>query len=182
LLFAGVAVAGCASIPEDAYKLPPSELKERDAQTRIFAAADEAQILRASTALLQDMEYNIDAIEYPLGVLTATKMTDADDAAQKAGLASADIAMLVLYGITGINLGAGGYYLSADDKIKLTMTLVVLPSLSNKGHFAVRATLQSELIAKSEQVKVVQIIKDPVIYQEIFAKLSKSLSLEKAGQ
>jgi len=62
------------------------------------------------------------------------------------------------------------------------MTLVVLPSLSNKGDFAVRATLQSELIAKSEQVKMVQIIKDPIIYQEIFAKLSKSLSLEKAGQ
>ena len=85
-------VAGCSSIPKEAYRLPQSSLSEREAQTRTFDVSDDSKIFQASVALLQDMEYNIDAIEQPLGALSASKVVDADSALQKAGLVAADVA------------------------------------------------------------------------------------------
>ena len=130
--------------------------------------------------LLQDMEYNIDSVEYPLGILSASKVVDADDAKQKALLISADVALAVLSVLTGTS-PSGSAYATADDKIDLKITLVVLPSLASEGEFAVRGTLQSSLITKSELVKKVRLIDNPKVYQEIFDKLYKSASLEKAG-
>ena len=54
---------------------------------------------------------------------------------------------------------------------------MVLPSLENKGQYTARMTIQSELIDKGGRVKKVHMIENPVIYQEIFEKLSKSLFL-----
>jgi hypothetical protein len=173
----GACVVGCAGVPEEAYRLPPSSQSVREAQTRTFEVPDEANILQVSVALMQDMEYNFDTIEYPLGVLTASKVVDADSAVQKASLVTADIAMVILSILTGTSVG-GGAYAGADDEIRLTATLVVLPSLENKGQYTARITIRSELIDKTGRVKKVHMIENPVVYQEIFEKLSKSLFLE----
>ena len=174
---------GCASnpIPDEAYQLPPSTLKARQVQTRIFEVSDETEILQAAVALLQDMEYNIDSVEYPLGILSASKVVDADDATQKALLISADVALAVLSILTGTS-PSGSAYATADDKIDIKITFVVLPSLGSQGKFAVRATSQSSLITKSKRIKNVALIDDPRVYQEIFEKLYKSALLEKVGQ
>ncbi len=168
---------GCSGVPESAYRLPQSSLGEREIQTRTFNARDESVILQASIALLQDMEYNIDTIEIPLGVLSASKVVDADSATQKAGLVAADVAMVILSIISGTSVG-GGAYASADDEIGLKITLVVLPSLAGDDQYTVRITLQRTLIDKSQRVKEVGVINDPIVYQEIFEKLSKSLYLQ----
>ena len=170
-------VAGCASIPKEAYRLPQSSLSEREAQTRTFDVSDDAEILQASVALLQDMEYNVDTIEHPLGVLSASKVVDADSATQKAGLIAADVAWAILSVISGTSVG-GGAYAGADDEISLKITLVVLPSMAREGQHTARITIQRILIDKSERVKEVGLIEDPLIYQEVFGKLSKSLVLE----
>ncbi len=172
-----VVAGGCASgPPEEAYRLPPTTLEVRELQTRTFEA-DEAEIIGACVALLQDMEYNIDAIEIPLGVLSASKVVDADSATQKAGLVAADVAMVILSVISGTSVG-GGAYASADDEIGLKITLVVRPSLAGGDQYTVRITLQRTLIDKSARVKEVGVINDPIVYQEIFEKLSKSLYLQ----
>ena len=46
------------------------------------------------------------------------------------------------------------------------------------SQYTARITIQSELIDKGGRVKKVHMIENPVIYQEIFEKLSKSLFLE----
>jgi hypothetical protein len=176
-----VFAAGCSSIPEEAYRLPQSSLSEREAQTRTFDVSDDSEILQASVALLQDMEYNVDAIEYPLGVVSASKVVDADSAMQKAGLVAADVAMVILSIISGTSVG-GGAYAGADDEIGLKITLVVLPSLAREGQHTARITIQRVLIDKSERVKEVGLIEDPLVYQEVFEKLSKSLLLEGVAQ
>ena len=72
-------MAGCATeVPETALRLPESTLEVRSIQTRTLAAPSEIDILTATIAVLQDMEFNIDRIEKPLGVITASKVTDAD--------------------------------------------------------------------------------------------------------
>jgi hypothetical protein len=82
--------SGCATkIPEDALRLPESTLDIRSIQTRTFAAPSENEILAATIAALQDMEYNIDRIEKPLGVITASKVSDADSAGETTALVQA---------------------------------------------------------------------------------------------
>jgi len=173
--------SGCASIPEEAYRLPPSSLSAREAQTRTFDVSDESEILQATVALLQDMEYNLDTIELPLGVLSASKVVDADSTLQKAGLVAADVAMGIL-SVLGGSSPSGGVYASADDEFRLKITLVVLPSLAREGEHTARITLQQTLIDKAHRVKQMGVIDDPVVYQEIFERLSKALFLEGAEQ
>ena len=172
---------GCSGIPEEAYRLPPSLLSARDAQTRSFDVADESEILHATVALLQDMEYNLDTIEPPLGVLSASKVVDADSALQKAGLVAADVAIVILSVLSGSS-PSGSAYSGADDEIGLTIMLVVLPSLAREGEYTARITLQRTLIDKADRVKEMGVIDDPIVYQEIFERLSKALFLEGAEQ
>jgi hypothetical protein len=181
LVLLGGTLAGCAGVPEEAYRLPASSQSVREAQTRTFEVADESSVLQATVALMQDMEYNFDTIEYPLGVLVGSKVVDADSALNNAGAIAADIAMVVLSSLGGPSLG-GGAYMGADDEIKLTATLVVLPSLGHEGQYTARITIRSELIDKMDRVKKVSMIEDPIVYQEIFEKLSKSLYLQGAQQ
>lgn len=180
ILLIGLA-SGCASIPEEAYRLPPSSLSAREAQTRTFDVADESEILQATVALLQDMEYNLDTLEPPLGVLSASKVVDADSALQKAGLVAVDVANVLMAVLTGSN-PSGSAYDSADDEFRLKITLVVLPSLAREGEHTARITLQQTLIDKAERVKEMGVIDDPIVYQEIFERLSKALFLEGAEQ
>jgi hypothetical protein len=59
---------------------------------------------------------------------------------------------------------------------------VVLPSLEQEGKYTARITIQSELFDKMDRVKKVRMIEDPVVYNQIFEKLSKSVYLEGAKQ
>ena len=72
--------------------------------------------------------------------------------------------------------------MSADDKIDVELTLVVLPSLAREGEYTARFTIQSMLWDKSGRVKKQGGIEDPAVYQEIFDKLSKALFVEKETQ
>jgi hypothetical protein len=64
-----VLVAGCEqTIPKDALQLSPESLAQRQAQTRRFDTADEAMLLSASAAVLQDLGFNLDESETKLVV------------------------------------------------------------------------------------------------------------------
>ena len=151
-------------------------IEVRESQTRSFEA-DEAEILGASVALLQDMEYNVDEVETRLGVLSASKVVDADSAAQKAGLIALDVVNVLLSALTGSTPG-GSAYSSADDQVGVQLTLVVLPSLAREAEYTARFTLQSTLYDKAGLVKERQLVDEPEAYQDIFDKLSQALFLE----
>lgn len=159
-------------MPEDALRLQESSLELRSIQTRKFTAASEMEILSASIAVLQDMEYGIDEIEKPLGVLTASKLTDADQSGQKTGLFFLDI----LCAIGGGNDCDSTTH--ADDAQEIMLTMVVTPSLANPNEFVTRVTLQRVVFDKESRVNLREKIVDPEIYQRIFDNLSKSLFLQ----
>jgi len=163
--------AGCAAkIPADALRLKESSLELRAKQSRIFEVESETAILAASVAVIQDMEYNLDYIEKPLGVLSASKKVDADSGSEKAGL----ITMDVLCAMTG---GSCGYYATASDEQVISLTLVVLPSLARPGNYVARVTVQYVVFDKQGRVKKRSTIEDAKVYEQIFANLSKSLFL-----
>ncbi len=166
-------LSGCAAtIPKDALRLPESTLDVRSIQTRTFAAPSESKILAATIATLQDMEYNIDRIEKPLGVITASKVSDADSAAEKTGLLILDFLCVV----TGS--GDCDAMSSARDEQHITLTMVVLPSLARSGEYVTRITIQRVIFDKAERVKALERIDDAETYQQIFENLSKAIFIQ----
>ena len=153
-------------------RLPETTIEIRAIQSHSFAAPSETVILAAAVAVLQDMEYNLDSIEKPLGVLSASKVSDADSTSEKAGLFLLDVLC-----------AAGGSYscnsmANASDKQKIVVTLVVLPSLATKGDFIARVTLQRIVFNKQQQVILTEPLADAETYQKIFDKLSQSIFLQ----
>ncbi len=166
-------LSGCAAtIPKDALRLPESTLDVRSIQTRTFAAPSEIEIMTATIATLQDMEYNIDRIEKPLGVITASKVSDADSAGEQTGLFILDLLCLATVS------GGCNAMSSAKDEQHITLTMVVLPSLARRGEYVTRITIQRVIFDKAERIKVLERIDDAEIYQQIFENLSKAIFLQ----
>jgi hypothetical protein len=171
-------LSGCATekVPKAALRLEESTLEVRSLQTRTIAAPSEIAILSATIALLQDLEFNIDSIEKPLGVISASKISDADHKGEKTALFFLDFLCVV-----GSVMGGGGSCDSmstAKDEQALMLTMVVLPSLARQGEYAVRVTLQRIIYDKEGRVKVLQRVAKPEIYQEVFDKLRSALFIE----
>ena len=172
-------LSGCATqkIPKAALRLEESTLEVRSLQTRKIAAPSEIAILTATIALLQDLEFNIDRIEKPLGVISASKISDADDKGEKTALFFLDFLCVV----GGVMSGSGGscdQMSTAKDQQALMLTMVVLPSLERQGEYAVRVTLQRIIYDKEGRVKVLQRVAKPEVYQEVFDKLRGALFIE----
>jgi hypothetical protein len=171
-------LSGCATekVPKAALRLEESTLEVRSLQTRKIAAPSDTAILTATIALLQDLEFNIDSIEKPLGVISASKISDADHRGEKTALFFLDFLCVV-----GSVMGGGGSCDSmstAKDEQALMLTMVVLPSLERQGEYAVRVTLQRIIYDKEGRVKVLQRVAKPEIYQEVFDKLRSALFIE----
>jgi len=173
--FLAALLIGCSvSIPEEALRLHESTLDVRSIQTRTLAAPSEIEILTATIAVLQDMEFNVDRIERPLGVITASKVSDADSRNEKVGLFVLDFLCVV-----GSGTSCADYSTASDEQL-ITLTMVVLPSLERSNEYAVRVTLQRVVYDKEDRIKVLEQIVDAEIYQEIFDNLQKSLFIEVA--
>ncbi len=170
LVMAAISVltASSCALPSKApsLRLAESTLDIRAMQTRTFTARAENEILAATIAALQDMEYNIDQIEAPLGVITASKVSDADSTSEKVGLVLLDL------------LCGCGMIQRATDRHAITITTVVLPSLAGNGQFVTRITIQQVTFSKQAQILSRGTIDDPLAYQRIFDKLAKALYIE----
>ena len=161
-------LGGCATAtPKTALRLPESTLEVRSIQTRTLEASSEIDILTAAIAVLQDMEFNIERIEKPLGVITASKVTDADSASEKTRLFFLDM-------LCG---GCDAMSTAMDDQ-HITLTMVVLPSLASDGKYSVRITIQRIIYDKMDRIKVLERINTAGTYQEIFDNLRKSLFIQ----
>ncbi len=161
-------LSGCASnkVPRDALRLQESTLDVRSIQTRTFVAPSANDILTATIATLQDLEFNIDQIEKSLGVITASKVSDADSTGEQVGL-----------WVLAILCGCGDVT-SAKDEQHITVTMVVLPSLGRRDEFMARITIQRVIYDKAERVKVLERLDDPQIYREVFDNLSKAMFIQ----
>lgn len=142
-------------IPKDALALSPESLKNRQLQTRIFDTDDEEMLLTASAAVLQDTGYTIEESEVPLGVIVASRDRDVTEIGGQIGW----VCLNVPYA----------------QRQKVFASLVTKPLIDNR--IAVRITFQHMVwdnrghFTKSEQLN------DPIIYQDFFSKLSKSVFL-----
>lgn len=157
-------VVGCANkIPKEALQLSPDSLERRQLQTRVFETTDEAELLSASAALLQDLGFNLDESEVDLGILVGSKERDATEAGQV--IASVMLAVLV------------GAVVPWDEDQKIRAS-VVTRSLPERGGYAVRLTMQRIVWNTQGQVTTTEPLDEPDLYRDFFAKLSKAVFLE----
>jgi hypothetical protein len=172
LIIVVLLLGGCAtSMPKSALRLSESTLDLRSMQTRVFEAESEQVILNAAVATMQDMEYNIDEIEQGLGIITASKTTDAD---ATAAIAKFTILELICIAASACHVDPT----DIPDKHTVTMSMVVLPSLARANDFTARVTVHYETFnTKGETIKLESIVDDDV-YQEIFRKLSNALFIQ----
>ena len=168
-----VLLSGCAaSVPQDALRLPESTLDIRSIQTRSFESPSESDILAAAIAVLQDMEYNIDRVEKPLGVLTASKVSDAGSGAELTGKVFLDL-LCLLGGGDGCDATS-----TAKDEQHITLTMVVMPSLGKSDEYVTRITIQRAIFDYQDRLTKLERIDDAEIYQQIYQNLSKALFIQ----
>jgi len=156
-------LTGCRTIPKDVLTLSPASLSQRQIQTKKYATKDEIKILTASANLLQDIGFNIDESETKLGLISASKVRSAKDAAQ--------ISRAVLLALLGVAT-------PVDKEQKMRASVVTRPIGEHGDYIAVRVTFQRVVFNTAGQVTVAESLTDPAIYKEFFDKLSKSIFLE----
>ncbi len=142
-------------VPKDLLTLSVESIKDRQLQTRIFNTADEKMLLTASAAVLQDTGYTIEESEVPLGVILASRERDVAERYSKVCSFFMDIPY--------------------DERQKVFASLVTKPLIDDRT--AVRITFQHMVWDNRGFLKKNEQLNDPIIYQEFFSKLSKSVFL-----
>lgn len=155
-------ITGCSTtIPKSALAMNPQTVEDRQLQTRRFDTTNEAEILSASAALLQDLGFGIDESETKLGLIAASKERDASDAGQFIG----SLAMAALFGVAT----------PVDDYQKIRASVITRPV---GGGINVRVTFQRVVWNNYGQISRLERLDEPEMYQGFFEKLSKAVFLE----
>jgi hypothetical protein len=159
-----VLVAACQpGIPKEALELSAQSLQQRQLETRRFDTIDEAKLLSASAAVLQDLGFTLDESETPVGLIVASKDRDATEAGQVVGA----VIMAVLLGVP----------VAIDKDQKIRASLVTKPGEDRKST-NVRITFQRTVWNSQGQVSKIEGLDDPVLYQQFFDQLAQSVFLQ----
>lgn len=162
---ASLALVACQQpIPKEALQLSPESLQQRQMQTRRFDTADEAKVLAASAAVLQDLGFTIEESHVPLGLVVGSKDRDAVEAGQVV----AAVFVAILFGVVT----------PIDKDQKIRVSLVTRPLSGDTTGIATRVTFQRIVRDTRNNVSKIEGLTDEKLYQEFFEKLSKAVFLE----
>lgn len=162
MVFSVSIITGCStSIPKSALAMNPQTVADRQLQTRHFDTRDEAEILSACAALLQDLGFGIDESETKLGLIAGSKERDATEAGQIV----ASIAMAVIFGVAT----------PIDDYQKIRASIITRPVA---GGINVRVTFQRAVWNTDGRISRLERLDEPEMYEGFFEKLSKAIFLE----
>jgi hypothetical protein len=163
-----VLVSGCASTRTDLTATSNGAFALRDYQQRQFDTPDEERILAVCTLLLQDLGFQIDEATASLGVLSASKVRDANrlTPAERFGVSVVQFGLLV-----------GGYtaplalFLLETNKekpVKIEVGVTTRKIGHGGGHVSVSVAFKENDVS----------ITEPAIYQAFFDHLTKALFRE----
>jgi hypothetical protein len=177
-------VVGCVAHtqPDELFQLKPESAAHRAMQIRLFETKDEAELLSASAAVLQDLGFQVEESVREVGFLRATKERSAREYGQ-------DISRFLVFLLTApLVLGnSPPIVIPVDLHQKIAAALVTRPSNLDATRQEVRVIFYRVIwkgdgsagrqhIPPGEQR--MEMLRDPVLYQTFFAKLSKAVFLE----
>lgn len=176
-LFLTGLLAGCVTTtePTEFFQLKAESQQHRAMQTRLFETKDRMELLSASAAVLQDLGFQLEESVQEVGFLRAVKERSAREYGQ-------DIGRFFVF-----LLSLGHVILPVDLHQKIAATLVARPINSEATRQEVRIMFyrvvwkgdgqaDRQYIPPGEQK--MEMLRDPVLYQQFFAKLSKAVFLE----
>jgi len=185
LLLLALPASGCVS-PTPAgtfFQLEPESAAHRAAQTRWFETRDERELLSASAAVLQDLGFQVSESERRVGFLRATKERSAREYGQEIARS-----LIALASSTGLVLGANTMvFVPVDLHQQINAALVTRPLEAESRRHEVRIQFYrivwegdgqsgDQYIPPGQQK--MEMIRDPEIYQQFFARLAKAVFLE----
>ena len=179
-LILGGLLSGCVAMPkaEDFFKLTPESAKHRALQTRMFETSNEKELLSASAAVLLDLGFQVEESSTEVGVLRAAK----ERSAREYGQEILQVFIFLLGAVCGESI-----FIPVDLHQQINATLVTRLSESNSSRFSVRIHFYRTVWKGDGQSgnqnippgqQCLEMIYDGKIYQQFFAKLSKSVFLE----
>lgn len=170
-------LSGCveATQPAELFQLSPESTQNRSMQTRMFETDNPMELLSASAAALQDLGFQVEESVREVGFLRAVKERSAREYGQ-------DIGRFFVF-----LLSLGHALMPVDLHQKIAATLITRPLNQDGTRQEVRIMFyrvvwkgdgQSDrnYIPPGEQR--MEMVRDPEIYQQFFAKLSKAVFLE----
>lgn len=176
-------VAGCGSgLSKHVLRLTPDTLQNRVLQTRKYEGISEADLLSASTGVIQDLGFIINESETNLGLIVGSKDRDAKpDATQRTWqvlVTTASILVAFMAALGGED-DVDIYVPPVDDYQKLWASIVIRPTSEDedKTHY-VRVTFQRIVWNTEDEIDRMQSLDEPEMYQKFFDLLSKSVFLE----
>ncbi len=170
-------LSGCMahSEPAELFQLTSESAINRAMQTRMYETADVRELLSASAAVLQDLGFQVEESQKEVGFLRAAKERSAREYGQYIGRFFAFV------------LSLGKYLMPVDLHQKISATLVARPINPDATRQEVRIIFyrvvwkgdgqaDRQYIPPGEQK--MEMLRDPILYQQFFAKLSKAVFLE----
>lgn len=168
--------------PAEFFQLTAESPSHRAMQTRLFETKDEAELLSASAAVLQDLGFQIEESVREVGFLRATKERSAREHGQ-------DIIRFLIFVLSSalVLVNQPPIVIPVDLHQKIAATLITRPVNPEGTRHEVRlmfyrviwkgdGSAGNQPIAPGEQR--MEMVRDPVLYQTFFAKLSKAVFLE----
>jgi hypothetical protein len=184
-LSGGFLFSGCippAAKAESFFQLAPESARYKAQQTRTFDTSDEKELLSASAAVLQDLGFQIQECSMDLGVLKAGKERGSREYGQEIGQG-----FILALSTASIILGGKPVVIPVDVHQQIAATLATRPVEGDPSRYTVRIVFHRS-VWKGEGfngdntipagAQRYEMIYDPEIYQQFFAKLSKSVFLE----
>lgn len=72
-IFMCIALSGCASTTNKAFRVNDSQVELRSVQTRAFDTTDKKKMMQTVISTMQDLDFVIDKADFLLGSVTGTK-------------------------------------------------------------------------------------------------------------
>ncbi len=177
-------LAGCVTQtkPEELFQLTPESAANRAMQSRMFETKDETELLSASAAVLQDLGFQVEESVREVGFLRATKERSAREYGQ-------DISRFFVFLLSTalVLVQQPPVVIPVDLHQKIAAALVTRPVNPEATRQEVRVMFYrvvwkgdgssgQQAIPPGQQR--MEMLRDPVMYQTFFAKLSKAVFLE----
>lgn len=141
-----------------------SQVKVRNAQSRVFDTTDKIAMLQAIVATLQDIGFQIEVLDETLGIVSAKRFLDLErpsDAMLPTYLLYDEESLVVL----NRNYRSWGPFQRRSDLVRLTVT--------------VRPRNEVQLIVRASAQYYLRPVEEPEAYQQFYAALEKTLLAER---
>jgi hypothetical protein len=178
------AACGPKTTPIELFQLTPESAANKAMQTRQFETPSSDELLSASAAVLQDLGFQVTESDRHVGFLRAAKERSAREYGQETRRSIVAFLTLMIGALGGSNTM---YLAPVDLHQQINASLIAQPIQGDDKRQNVRIVFYrlvwkgdgssgNQVIPPGQQK--MEMIRDAVIYQQFFARLSKAVFLE----